>query len=551
MLVARRALGADRPTSTASPPTLRAARRASTATPPMAGRTLLQQAVPTTFGLKAAGWLVAVARGPARRLGARSRSPCSSAAPPARWPRSATTGRGASAVLAGRARAGRAGRCPGTPTAAGRPSSAPRSASPPARSGRSPATSSCSRRPRSARWPRRRRRGGSSTHAAQAQPGRRGARARLRAAGPRPMAAILLAAMAAGARARGRRLAGGVGGRSASARLHRRRRRRGARGARAGWRCDPSGCARTSSSPAAWCWPSGEHGVRRADRAPAGHSAGRGRVAAGDRGGPDAARGARRRPEMLGSSRRRRSTRARPAATSAPRRVHRPRARAYEESGERRARHRFDGPDEAPVVLLANSLGTTFEMWDAQVPRARGALPGAALRPPRPRRLARLARARTRSTTSAATCSALLDQLGIERVAFCGLSIGGMTGMWLAANAPERVDRLALCCTLGAPAAAGALARARRDGPRRGHGGGRRRRDRALVHAARSRSERPEVVERMRAMLRRDRPPRATPAAARRSRDIDLRAELGADRGPDAGDRRRRRPGDAARARRA
>jgi 3-oxoadipate enol-lactonase len=41
----------------------------------------------------------------------------------------------------------------------------------------------------------------------------------------------------------------------------------------------------------------------------------------------------------------------------------------------------------------------------------------------------------------------LLDRLGLERVSFCGVSLGGMTGMWLALNAPERLDRLALCCT--------------------------------------------------------------------------------------------------------
>jgi 3-oxoadipate enol-lactonase len=41
----------------------------------------------------------------------------------------------------------------------------------------------------------------------------------------------------------------------------------------------------------------------------------------------------------------------------------------------------------------------------------------------------------------------LLDRLGIERASFCGLSLGGMVGMWLAANAPERFDRLVLCCS--------------------------------------------------------------------------------------------------------
>jgi 3-oxoadipate enol-lactonase len=49
---------------------------------------------------------------------------------------------------------------------------------------------------------------------------------------------------------------------------------------------------------------------------------------------------------------------------------------------------------------------------------------------------------------------ALLDALGLERVDWCGLSLGGMVGMWLAAHAPERLGRLALCCTsaqLGTP----------------------------------------------------------------------------------------------------
>jgi 3-oxoadipate enol-lactonase len=49
---------------------------------------------------------------------------------------------------------------------------------------------------------------------------------------------------------------------------------------------------------------------------------------------------------------------------------------------------------------------------------------------------------------------ALLDRLGIERASLCGLSIGGMISMWVAAHAPERVERLVLCSTsarLGPP----------------------------------------------------------------------------------------------------
>jgi 3-oxoadipate enol-lactonase len=42
---------------------------------------------------------------------------------------------------------------------------------------------------------------------------------------------------------------------------------------------------------------------------------------------------------------------------------------------------------------------------------------------------------------------ALLDRHELERVLYCGVSLGGMIGMWLAANAPDRIGGLALCCT--------------------------------------------------------------------------------------------------------
>lgn len=41
----------------------------------------------------------------------------------------------------------------------------------------------------------------------------------------------------------------------------------------------------------------------------------------------------------------------------------------------------------------------------------------------------------------------LLDVLGIDRVTFCGLSMGGMIGMWLGVNAHKRLDTLVLCNT--------------------------------------------------------------------------------------------------------
>jgi 3-oxoadipate enol-lactonase len=109
--------------------------------------------------------------------------------------------------------------------------------------------------------------------------------------------------------------------------------------------------------------------------------------------------------------------------------------------------HRFDGPASAPVLLLGSSLGTTGAMWDDNV---------AALS-----QRFRLLRYDTRGHGSSpapqgpysideigADVLALLDRLELERVSFCGLSLGGMTGMWLASEAPERVERLVLCCTV-------------------------------------------------------------------------------------------------------
>jgi 3-oxoadipate enol-lactonase len=108
--------------------------------------------------------------------------------------------------------------------------------------------------------------------------------------------------------------------------------------------------------------------------------------------------------------------------------------------------HRLEGPEDAPVLAFSNSLGTTGEMWDEQ----------AAALSDRFRILRYEARGHGDSPAPAGPYSvaelggdvvALLDRLGIESVSFCGLSIGGITGMWLGANAPERIEALAICCT--------------------------------------------------------------------------------------------------------
>lgn len=107
---------------------------------------------------------------------------------------------------------------------------------------------------------------------------------------------------------------------------------------------------------------------------------------------------------------------------------------------------RFDGPEDAPALMLSNSLGTALDMWDDQMPalaehfrvlrydqRGHGGSPA----PPGPYSVDDLA----------ADALGLLDRHGLDRVSFCGASLGGMTAMWLAINAPQRIDRLALCCT--------------------------------------------------------------------------------------------------------
>lgn len=108
--------------------------------------------------------------------------------------------------------------------------------------------------------------------------------------------------------------------------------------------------------------------------------------------------------------------------------------------------HEVQGPAGAPVLLLGNSLGTTTRMWDPVMPALRERVrvvrfdhrgQGASPVPPGPYAIADLG----------ADVVALLDALEVERASYCGVSIGGMVGLWLAAHAPQRMERLVACCT--------------------------------------------------------------------------------------------------------
>jgi len=122
--------------------------------------------------------------------------------------------------------------------------------------------------------------------------------------------------------------------------------------------------------------------------------------------------------------------------------------------------HAVTGPEHAPVLLLGASLGTNLSMWGPQIgvlsrthrvvtfdTRGHGRSPV----PPAPYEVAELG----------ADVVALMDHLGVARASYVGLSIGGMAGIWLGANASDRLDRLVLMCTAAhAPPASRWLERA-------------------------------------------------------------------------------------------
>lgn len=103
------------------------------------------------------------------------------------------------------------------------------------------------------------------------------------------------------------------------------------------------------------------------------------------------------------------------------------------------------GPKDAPVLVLSGSLGSTMAVWEPLLPSLRAFRVirydhrghGASPVPEGPYSVADLGRDLLR----------LLDDLNVERASIAGISLGGMVGMWTAANAPHRVERLVLLCT--------------------------------------------------------------------------------------------------------
>lgn len=106
----------------------------------------------------------------------------------------------------------------------------------------------------------------------------------------------------------------------------------------------------------------------------------------------------------------------------------------------------IEGRDGAPVLMLSNSLGTDLHMWDDQA--AEFAMHFRLVRWDR--------RGHGKSGASKGPYSfdlfgrdilKILDTLKIKTVNWCGLSMGGMDGQWLGANAPDRIEKLILANT--------------------------------------------------------------------------------------------------------
>lgn len=114
--------------------------------------------------------------------------------------------------------------------------------------------------------------------------------------------------------------------------------------------------------------------------------------------------------------------------------------------GELRTHYALSGDKDRPVLVFSNSLGTDLSMWDAQMAELGGHF--------------RILRYDTRGHGQSSVTPgdytieqlgrdviSLLDSLGVDRVHFCGLSMGGMIGIWLGIHAPNRLNRLVLCNT--------------------------------------------------------------------------------------------------------
>jgi len=186
-------------------------------------------------------------------------------------------------------------------------------------------------------------------------------------------------------------------------------------------------------------------------------------------------------------------------------------------------RVRVDGPDAAPALMLCNSLSSDLSMWDVQVQELAGHFRvirydgrghGGSVLSPGPYTMDQLGQ----------DAVAILDALGIRRTHWCGVSLGGMVGMWMLTHARERIGRAVLANTaahMGPPDLwNGRIAMAREGGME------------AVVDGtvtrwfpAAFREREPDTIARMRAMILRT-PPQGFQACCVAIRDMDQRETI-------------------------
>lgn len=196
----------------------------------------------------------------------------------------------------------------------------------------------------------------------------------------------------------------------------------------------------------------------------------------------------------------------------------------FAELSDVKLHYQLDGDANLPVLVLSNSLGTNFEMWQPQMAALTQHF----------RVLRYDTRGHGRSSVTEGPYSiaqlggdviALLDHLGLRRVHFCGLSMGGITGMWLALHHASRLDKLVLCNTaayIGPPENwTNRAAAVERDGVG------------SIAAAVVDKwltpdfsAQQPELVQRLRAMLG-NTDARGYAANCLAVRDSDLRGEIG------------------------
>jgi len=194
-----------------------------------------------------------------------------------------------------------------------------------------------------------------------------------------------------------------------------------------------------------------------------------------------------------------------------------------------RVHYELTGEAKAPVLVFSNSLGTNFSMWEPQLPEMRKKM----------RVLCYDTRGHGKTSVSPGPYSieqlgrdvlGLADALSIDEFSFCGLSMGGMIGIWLGVHAPQRLGKLALCSTaakIGSPESWNARIAAV---PK----GGMRSISQAVIerwYTARFREKAPEIAERTKQMVE-NTPAEGYIACCEALRDADLRTSVGSVRTP-------------------